>query len=94
MAEIVARKERATPRFTPAPRDPAKSSRRRVPSRSTAPRSPSTRWKARASTCFDPPPADCRLPGASAIVGDRVNLEIDTMACYAARLVEAAKEGL
>lgn len=27
-------------------------------------------------------------------VGDRVNLEIDTMARYAARLVEAAKEGL
>ena len=27
-------------------------------------------------------------------VGDRINLEIDTMARYAARLVEAAKEGL
>ena len=27
-------------------------------------------------------------------VGDRVNLEIDTMARYAARLAEAAKEGL
>jgi riboflavin synthase len=27
-------------------------------------------------------------------IGDRVNLEIDTMARYAARLVEAAKEGL
>ncbi|MER9950476.1 riboflavin synthase [Mesorhizobium sp. M0047] len=27
-------------------------------------------------------------------VGDRVNIEIDTMARYAARLVEAAKEGL
>jgi riboflavin synthase len=26
-------------------------------------------------------------------VGDKVNLEIDTMARYAARLVEAAKEG-
>ncbi|TGQ25225.1 riboflavin synthase, partial [Mesorhizobium sp. M00.F.Ca.ET.216.01.1.1] len=26
--------------------------------------------------------------------GDRVNIEIDTMARYAARLVEAAKEGL
>lgn len=26
--------------------------------------------------------------------GDRVNLEIDTMARYAARLAEAAKEGL
>ena len=27
-------------------------------------------------------------------VGDRVNLEVDTMARYAARLVEAASEGL
>ncbi|TGT43226.1 riboflavin synthase, partial [Mesorhizobium sp. M8A.F.Ca.ET.167.01.1.1] len=26
--------------------------------------------------------------------GDRVNIEIDTMARYAARLAEAAKEGL
>lgn len=27
-------------------------------------------------------------------VGDRINIEIDTMARYAARLAEAAKEGL
>jgi hypothetical protein len=53
MAEIVERKDEGEAvRFTlEAPRDLAKFIARKAPSRSTAPRSPSTRSKAPASTC-------------------------------------------